>query len=65
MEPTINERFIKLSSRVPFPKDINYGDDLTVTIGGQNYIFNCVKIEGRDNQDGSIDKIFTLKSTVE
>lgn len=65
MEPTINERFIKLSSRVPFSKDINYGDDIIVIIGGHDYIFNCVKIEGRDNQDGSIDKIFTLKSTVE
>ena len=65
MEPSINERWVKLSSRVPFPEDIDYGDDLTVIIKDWSYIFNCTKIEGLDNQDGSIDKVFTLKSTVE
>jgi hypothetical protein len=65
MEPTINERFVKLSSRVPFPEDINFGDDIAVTIKGRSYIFNCVKIQGQDNQDGSIDKILILKSTLE
>jgi hypothetical protein len=65
MEPTINERFVKLSSRVPFPEDIALGDDISVDIKGRSFIFNCVKTEELDNQDGSIDKVFILKSTVE
>jgi hypothetical protein len=65
MDPTVNERFVKLSSRVPFPEDINLGDDISVDIKGRSFIFNCVKTEELDNQDGSIDKVFILKSTVE
>lgn len=61
----INERFIKFSSRVPFSENIELGEDLTVTVNGKNYIFNCVKTEDRDNQDGTIDKIYTLKSLQE
>jgi hypothetical protein len=65
MEPTINERFVKLSSRIPFPEDIGLGDDISVEIKGRGYIFNCVKKEELDNQDGTIDLVFTLKSTIE
>lgn len=65
MEPTINERFVRLTSTVPFPEDITYGDDVSVEIKGRSYIFNCVKIEGKDNQDGTIDRVFILKSIAE
>ena len=65
MQPSINERFIKLSSRIPFPEDINLGDDISVEIKGRSYIFNCTKTEDLDNQDGTIDRVFTLKSTLE
>jgi len=65
MEPTINERFVRLTSTVPFPEDITYGDDIAVEIKGRSYIFNCVKIEGKDNQDGTIDRVFILKSVSE
>jgi hypothetical protein len=61
MEKTINERFIKVSSRIPFPKDIQLGDDLTLVINNQSYIVNCVKTEDMDNQDDSINRIYTLK----
>ncbi len=58
-----NERFIKLSSRLPFDKDIALGDDITFTIEGHivPYIANCVKIEYEDKQDGSQDIIYKLK----
>ena len=65
MQLTINERFVKLSSRVPFPEEITLGDDLTVTIKGRSYTFNCVKKEDLDNQDNTIDRVFTLKSLSE
>jgi len=65
MEPTINERFVKLSSRVPFPEDIALGDDISVEIKGRSFIFNCVKQESLDNQDGTIDRVFILKSVSE
>jgi hypothetical protein len=62
---TINERFIKLSSRLPFPKDIQMGQDITFNIEGHNYIANCVKIEYENKQDGSVDAIYKLKFTAE
>lgn len=62
---TINERFIKLSSRVPFPEDINLGDDVRVTINGREYTYNCVSTQDKDLQDGTIDRIYILKSLVE
>jgi hypothetical protein len=66
---TINERFVKLSSRVPFPEDIKLGQDIQVTIGGEtqlsHYLFNCTKTEDLDNQDGTINRIYILKSLIE
>lgn len=56
-----NERFIKLSSKLPFPSDIQLGQDLTLTINGQTYLVNCVKSEEEDNQDGTVNKIYKLK----
>ncbi len=55
MEHQLNEVFVKMTSLVPFPKEIELGEDMTVTIAGQNYIHNCVKQEVRDRQDGSYD----------
>lgn len=60
-EKSINERYIKLSSRLPFPEDIQLGDDLTLMVKGQNYILNCVKSEDYDKQDGTIGRVFVLK----
>lgn len=65
MEAQINERFVKLSSRIPFPKDIALGDDVTVVIAGHNYIANCVKREELDQQDGTKDVVHVLKFVAE
>ena len=66
MDKIINERFIKLSSRLPFPKDIQLGDDLLLIIKGRDYIdesyvVNCVKSEDEDNQDGTFNRVYKLK----
>ena len=61
----INERYIKLSSKISYPTDIALGEDITVTIGSQTFYGNCVKHETLDNQDGSVNKVFILKSLSE
>ncbi len=65
MDQSINERFVKLSSRIPFPKDISLGQDVTLTIDGHTFIANCVKQETFDKQDGTVDVVYVLKSTAE
>ncbi len=57
----INERFLKLSSRLPFDKDIALGQDITLLIEGKSFIANCVKIEYEDNQDNTQNAIYKLK----
>lgn len=65
MDKLINERFVKLSGRVPFPVGLNLGDDVTVTISGHSYIANVVKVEEFDGQDGTKDVAYVLKTTLE
>lgn len=68
-EKTINEQYIKFSSKVPTKGPLKLGDDVTVNLDfgthHDTYLFNCVKSEDLDNQDGTINRIFTLKSLVE
>ena len=61
----INERFVKLSGRIPFPEEIKLGDDITVTVKGRSFIANCVKVEELDRQDGTKDVVYVLKTTLE
>ena len=61
----INERFIKLSSRIPYHKDIHLGQDVTVIIDGTSFIANCVKLDQLDQQDGTINVVYNLKFTAE
>jgi hypothetical protein len=61
----INERFIKLSSRLPFDKDIVMGQDITFLIEDKQFIANCVKIEYEDQQNGLQNAIYKLKFTAE
>lgn len=65
MEQPISERFIKISSRLPIPtEDIQLGDDITLVLGNSvhtTFVLNCVKTEDMDNQDGTINRIYTLK----
>ena len=65
MEKTINERFLKLSSRLPFDKDIALGEDVEVVINGKSFIANCVKIEYEDQQNEFQNAIYKLKFTAE
>lgn len=61
----LNEQFIKLSSKIPFPKEIPLGEDVDVTIDGFHFITNCVKHETFDLQDGTVNKVYVLKSLSE
>ena len=71
MEQTINERFLKFSSRVPFPEEIELGQDIILTIKNDNseathfFIANCVKIDHLDQQDGTMNIVYNLKFTAE
>jgi hypothetical protein len=61
MNQTINERYIKFSSRIPYSKDITLGDDVTLVIDGKSFIANNVKTEAKNNQDETVDLIYNLK----
>lgn len=62
----INERFVKLSGRIPFPEEIKLGDDITVTVKGRSFIANCVKVEEYDLQENDQkDVVYVLKTTLE
>jgi len=65
MEQTINERFIKLSSRIPIERDLKLGEDYVISIDGLMFRANCVKTETFDKQDGTVDMVYVLKSTLE
>jgi hypothetical protein len=61
MDKSINERFVKISSRLPFYEDLALGEDVDIIIKGRHYIGNVVKTEDMDNQDESINRIYTIK----
>jgi hypothetical protein len=65
MEQQVNETFLKLSSKVPYPESLSLGQDLTVQIEGKHYIFNVVKEEINDLQDGTVNKTYVAKSLSE
>jgi hypothetical protein len=71
MEPTVNETYLKLSSKVPLSHPFSLGEDITVTIkpdsseASHNYIFNVVKEEINDLQDGTVNKTYVAKSLIE
>ncbi len=58
MEKPINER---LSSRIPFPKELQLGQDVVITIDGHHIIGNVVKVSYEDQQDGSANVIYSVK----
>ena len=65
MEQTINETFLKLSSKVPYPDSLSLRQDLSVQIEGKHYIFNVVKEEINDLQNGEVNKTFIAKCLLE
>jgi hypothetical protein len=62
---SLNEQFIKLSSKVPYSDSLSLGQDLEVQIEGKHYIFNVVKEEINDLQDGTVNKTYIAKSLSE
>jgi hypothetical protein len=65
---TISERYITFSpksARLPYPEDLELGQDITVQIGPHQFIYNVVKVEFFDNQDGQMNVNYILKSTLE
>lgn len=65
MEQEINEKFLKLSTKVPISSDVVLGQDIVVTILGNAYMFNVVKEETNDMQDGTVNKTFVAKCLLE
>jgi hypothetical protein len=72
MDQTINERFIQFagsksggSQRLPIPFELTVDQDVDVTINHQVFIFNVVKQETFSNQDGTVNVVYLLKSTLE
>lgn len=56
----VNERFIKISrlkaDSIPISEDLEMDADVEIHISGQ-----VVKIEDLTNNDGSVDRFFTIK----
>jgi hypothetical protein len=69
MDKPINERWITISGKIPVPFDIKQDDDVTLVVEyngvKKHYIVNAVSYKLNSNQDGTDDKITTLKSTLE
>lgn len=72
MEQSINERYIVFagsksggSQRLPIPFDLEIGEDVRITIKAAIFIFNVVKAEFFDNNDGTVNVVYLLKNTLE
>jgi hypothetical protein len=72
VEQSINERFIAFSGskaggsqRLPVPFDLEIGEDVPVTIKGHIFLYNVVKTEFFDNNDGTVNVVYLLKHTGE
>ena len=61
----VNERFVKLSSQIPYPSEIVMDSDITVRIGSHEFQATCVKVDTKSNQDGTVDKVYIVKFLAE
>ena len=52
----INERILKITGSSSIERDLELGQDVSVDVEG-----SVVKIEERDNQDGTKDRVFFIK----
>ena len=53
----INEQLVKVSAAaIPISEELEMGTELTLIVTG-----SITKSEDKDNQDGTIDRVFTLK----
>ena len=59
---TINERWVNVG-KVPVPHSMELGGTFPIKFPDADtyYHFECVKIEKRDNMDGTYDEIYILK----
>jgi hypothetical protein len=73
MEKIMNERFIVFagskaggSQRLPIPPnlEIEENKDIVVSIDGYAVVYNCIKEEFFNNQDGTWNVVYLLKQTV-
>ena len=54
---TVNERLVKISaSAIITPEELHIGEEVSLLVKG-----SVVKIEDRDNQDGTINRVFVIK----
>lgn len=57
---TINEHLVKVSSSsVPIMQALNLGTDVVIRISG-----SVVKIEDKDNHDGTFNRLYIIKGVV-
>lgn len=61
----VSERFVKISSRIPYPEDLLLGSDVTITVNNHQFLGNVVKEETEDNQDSTVNKIYKIKFLAE
>lgn len=52
----VNSHILKLTGKAELEHGMTLGDDYTITLNGQ-----IVKQEDKDNQDGTVDRIYTFK----
>jgi hypothetical protein len=71
MEQQINERYIQFagsksggSERVPVPFDLEINEDIPLVIKGHTIVYNVVKVEFLNNNDGTVDAVYILRSTL-
>ena len=56
----VNERLVKLSSSLtPIEGDLDLGQDVQIVFQG-----NVVKMEQKDNQDGTYDLVYVVKGLI-
>jgi hypothetical protein len=49
------------AQRLPIPFDLDIGDDVPITIHSHTFIYNVVKSEFFDNNDGTVNVVYLLK----
>jgi len=53
-EKLVNEKFIQVRGKIAINRELKYGDDIQVTV-------SVTDIQGKDNQDETIDLIYKAK----
>jgi len=56
----VNEKLLKVSAgQIVLDGELNLGDDVIIRIDG-----TVTKTEDHDNQDGTVNRVFTVKGTI-